>query len=282
MKYVVPLFLIFIFSHIANAQIFIWPSSSRDISNMQTVDSGNIRVWYALNAVDINKSETYDDLQRLEVGVLFSKYYSHFVYNSDSLWTDWRKKHPDARSSPTRMGEWGKGGMWSEYYYSEYFKDFSRNVFTEYARMPMRIPDYLYSETIPVQNWNIEDDTLTIAAYSCQKATCRFRGRDYIAWFASDIPINNGPWKFGGLPGLILKVYDKDNQYIFECIKIENFREKYPIKMYNYENYGKIEREKLLHLQKKIHEDYYTLAGIVVTSGGPPPKKVPYFPIEME
>jgi GLPGLI family protein len=283
MKCIISLFFIFVYLCNTNAQKPVWPPYPRDISNEQTVDSGNIRIWYALNAVDINKPETYDDLQRLEIGVLFSKYYSCFVYNSDSLCTDWGKKHPNARSAPTRMGDSGKDGNWSEYYYSEYFKNLSQNVFTEYARMPMRISNYQCSETIPVQNWSIEDDTLTIAAYPCQKAACRFRGRDYIAWFAPDIPINNGPWKFGGLPGLILKVYDKDNQYVFECIKIENCREKYPIKMYNYESYGKIEREKMLQLQKKIHEDYYTLAGMVVTSSsGPPNKKVPYVPLEME
>lgn len=56
------------------------------------------------------------------------------------------------------------------------------------------------------------------------KATCTFRGREYTAWFCVDIPISNGPWKFGGLPGLILKVYDKDHLFVFESIEIEKKR----------------------------------------------------------
>ncbi|GAP73338.1 GLPGLI family protein [Candidatus Symbiothrix dinenymphae] len=277
--------LLFVFICVISSEVNAtkpWPPYPRDVSNMVTVDSGNIRIWYALNAVDIHKAETYDDLQRLEIGTHLSKYFSHFVYNSDSLCTNWRNKHPTARSAPMRMGNGGKDGAWSEYYFSEYYKDFSKNTLTEYARMPMRISDYQYSEDIPVQNWEIQQDTLTIAGYLCQKAISRFRGRDYIAWFTVDIPINNGPWKFSGLPGLILKVYDKDNQKIFECIKIEIYKEKYPIKMYNYKNYGKIERKKLLELQKKNHEDYYTVAGMIVTSGNQPHEKILYYPLELE
>jgi GLPGLI family protein len=39
----------------------------------------------------------------------------------------------------------------------------------------------------------------------------------HTAWFALDIPISDGPWKFCGLPGLIMEVYDKGEQQYF-CI----------------------------------------------------------------
>jgi len=190
----------------------------RDISKTSVIDSGFIRVLYALNAVDIEKPETYDDLQRLEIGAQYSKYYSLFVFIQDSTTTyELMKTHPESLgelSSNLRvvMDIDGKFQGWSEYLFSEYFKDFLTGELTEYARMPefMEKNNFLYTEPIPVQNWIVSDDTLTVAGYLCQKATCRFRGRDYIAWFSNDIPISNGPWKFGGLPGLILKVYDKD------------------------------------------------------------------------
>lgn len=59
---------------------------------------------------------------------------------------------------------------------------------------------------------------------------CYFRGRSYVAWFTMDIPIENGPWKFAGLPGLILKVYDDKKLYDFECVKIEKNKISFPIK----------------------------------------------------
>jgi GLPGLI family protein len=265
----------------------------RDISKMTTVDSGNMRVLYALNAVDINKPETYDDLQRLETGSHLSKYYSYFIYRSDSLCTDWRKKHPNAGSMPSFMGNRGKDRKWSEYYWSEYFKDFSKNVYSEYVCMPLGIQNYKYSESITAQNWILDDDTLTVTGYLCQKATCTFGGRNYTAWFTADIPVSNGPWKFGGLPGLILKVYDNDKLYIFECVHIEINMEKYPIKMFDYANYVKIERKNLLKLQKETHENFDKVAGVKVTyylgddinnlgNEIPPPPKVIYHPLELE
>jgi GLPGLI family protein len=264
------------------AQIPVATPLPRNISNMGTIDSGNIRILYALNAADINNPETYDDLQRLEIGKYLSKYYSYFIYNSDSLCTEWSKKHPNAASLPNRMGVHGKQKYgWSEYYYSEYFKDFSNNTLTEYARMPAYMQNYncQYSEILPTYDWKIRDDTLIVAGYLCQKAECSFRGRNYIAWFTVDIPVNNGPWKFGGLPGLIMKIYDSDKLYIFECIKVETYKKRYPVKIYDYNSYVEIDRKKLLNLQKNIKEDFFQLLGITSKSKY---SKIPYHPLELE
>ena len=56
------------------------------------------------------------------------------------------------------------------------------------------------------QSWTLTDEHKDVLGYSCQKATARFRGRDYTAWVATDIPISNGPWLLGGAPGLILEL----------------------------------------------------------------------------
>ena len=165
--------------------------------------------------------------------------------------------------------------------YSEFFKDYQNNTITEYARMPYGIMNNrLYSEKTPEQNWTIHNDTSTIIGHLCQKATCHFRGRNYTAWFALDIPICNGPWKFGGLPGIILKVYDDKQLYTFECVKIESGI--FPIKKYNFTSYNPIEREKLLKLQRKLNEDYYRTIGARRRDGGKLPDPVPYEPIELE
>lgn len=59
--------------------------------------------------------------------------------------------------------------------------------------------------------WNIVNEKKNILGYSCQAATCHFRGRNYKAYFTIEIPIKEGPFKFDGLPGLILQVLSDDD-----------------------------------------------------------------------
>ncbi|MDM1521909.1 GLPGLI family protein [Empedobacter stercoris] len=61
-------------------------------------------------------------------------------------------------------------------------------------------------EKRPTVNWKITKESQKMLGYTCYKATTKFRGRDYTAWFTPELPYNYGPWKLGGLPGLILKV----------------------------------------------------------------------------
>jgi GLPGLI family protein len=57
--------------------------------------------------------------------------------------------------------------------------------------------------------------------YECYKATGNFRGRNYTAFYTPKIPIADGPFKFSGLPGLILKISSDDNYTSFEATKID-------------------------------------------------------------
>ena len=75
--------------------------------------------------------------------------------------------------------------------------------------------DYIYVDSLDLQNWVIKDSLKTIMGYSVQMAECDFRGRHWTAWFAEDIPVNNGPWKLGNLPGLIMEAYSDGMQNHF-------------------------------------------------------------------
>lgn len=70
---------------------------------------------------------------------------------------------------------------------------------------------YVKDGTINIP-WNIKEETKMIGVYKVQKATARFKGRDYTAWFTSQIPLPYGPWKLVGLPGLILEAYDTNKE----------------------------------------------------------------------
>ncbi len=80
----------------------------------------------------------------------------------------------------------------------------------------------LVKENNFIFKWVLQKETKKIGNFSCQKATTTFRGRNYIAWFAKEIPVPFGPWKFKNLPGLILEIYDTENVFhiIVQKIKI--------------------------------------------------------------
>jgi Protein of unknown function (Porph_ging). len=73
-------------------------------------------------------------------------------------------------------------------------------------------------------NWQIGTETAMIQGKKCQLATVEYKGRKYNAWFTNEIPISEGPYKFGGLPGLIVKIEDTKKQHIWELKGIEKFR----------------------------------------------------------
>lgn len=74
----------------------------------------------------------------------------------------------------------------------------------------------VYKITEPTNlNWKIEKETVKKNGYSCQKATLNYKGRIWEAWFTSDIPIQEGPYVFKDLPGLIVYMKDKTNSYEF-------------------------------------------------------------------
>lgn len=79
---------------------------------------------------------------------------------------------------------------------------------------------YRYTESENLFHWKISPEKAVVAGYNCQKATTTFAGRAYEAWFTSEVPVREGPYKFQGLPGLIVKVGDTRNHYTFELIRL--------------------------------------------------------------
>ncbi len=96
---------------------------------------------------------------------------------------------------------------------------------TEYYQFPNEnklirkeslISSYQIEEPMPLIKWKISADTSTIGNLHCQKATAHFKGRDYTAWFCSDLSYRSGPWKLNGLPGLIVEAYDAKKDVVFK------------------------------------------------------------------
>jgi len=88
-------------------------------------------------------------------------------------------------------------------------------------------------------NWELQNESKLINGYLCYKATYtyiqKWKGREFpwkvVAWYCPSIPFNFGPIRYGGLPGMILELTEKNIGYIVE--KIEFFNKPITIKIPN-------------------------------------------------
>lgn len=98
------------------------------------------------------------------------------------------------------------------------YPDFKINLFDNLDMSKYKISDNRKMD------WKILSEKETIGDLNAQKATCNFAGRTWTAWFVSDIPIQDGPYKFNGLPGLIIKIEDKTKSHSFVLKEIKKLR----------------------------------------------------------
>lgn len=83
---------------------------------------------------------------------------------------------------------------------------------------------YLIEDRLPKIEWKIHPDiTKNILGYACIEAKGYFRGSNLIAYFTKDIPISAGPFKFSGLDGVILEIYEEGKEYnSWKAVKIDS------------------------------------------------------------
>lgn len=123
---------------------------------------------------------------------------------------------------------------------------------------------YTYEED-RLLNWKIMPETTKIGEYKVQKAETDFGGRKWTAWFTTDLPYQDGPYKFGGLPGLIVKVEDDKGEYSFDLMKNYKIAD-FPT-LNQFGNTIKVKRTDYIKQQKKFMED--PMAFMSQGGGGP-------------
>jgi len=112
------------------------------------------------------------------------------------------------------------------------------------------IDDQLYSYlTEDLIQWKLSDKTKKYLHFNLQQATTNFGGRKWTAWFTKEIPFSEGPYKFTGLPGLIVLLEDDRNQYSFALVKSKKLEKTYDTSNFLELRYGK----KPLPISEKIY-----------------------------
>ena len=157
--------------------------------------------------VRLFKNVVDKDVLVLQIGEEISRSYSYHLYQFDSICTSWQNKGKDVRP----------GAPLDFAFAVDVYKNHREQKLIVLQRSPMEGPIFKYEEEMLLMEWHILPDRQECIGYSCQKATCHYRGRDWTAWFTYEIPFSEGPWKFHGLPGLILEIEDSTKSYSFVC-----------------------------------------------------------------
>ena len=220
MKQLVSMLLI-LMSFVANAQT----PYSQSLENGKTVDTAKYKATYQLRYKNHPDDKDYmEDTRILLIGKERYKDCSEILLHFDSIHTEEKRRGASTYSNPT-------GNPWP----LELIGSLQNKTANIKYRLPIMTGTLRYEELLPTLAWNfVPDSSMTILGYECQEATTEHAGRIYKAWFTTELPLPYGPYKFGGLPGLILRIQDQEGQYNWECSGFEKCSE--PIISYEYDN----------------------------------------------
>ncbi|MBS1572943.1 MAG: GLPGLI family protein [Bacteroidetes bacterium] len=182
-------------------------------NNFFSQEKFNISVQYKLSykidsSKDEYKKENFILLANSNKGV----YQSTTTYVKDSLLTS---KNEEIRKT-------ADGYVTDNNYYI--IIEPSKSLITHYQ--PYENSKFSYRNDNKI-NWKLINETKEINGIKCKKATTHFLGRDWIAWFTEEYSFPLGPYKFYGLPGLIIEIHDVKNEYLFSAFKIKKYKNKF-------------------------------------------------------
>lgn len=220
MKQLIRILLI-LMPFVANAQV----PHSQSLENGKTADTAKYKVTYQLRYKNHPDDKDYmEDTRILLIGKERYKDCSDILLHFDSIRTEENRRGSSTYSNPT-------GNPWP----LEIIGSLQDKTVNIKYRLPIMAGTLRYEELLPALTWNfVPDSSTTILGYDCQEATTEYAGRNYKAWFTTELPLPYGPYKFGGLPGLILRIQDAESQYNWECSGFEKCTE--PIMSYEYDN----------------------------------------------
>ncbi|WP_304419898.1 GLPGLI family protein [Profundicola chukchiensis] len=105
-------------------------------------------------------------------------------------------------------------------YVFEIFKDFNKNKIFSEAHF-INLQNKIQVDDIDSFVWKKINESKYILGYLCKKAITEFRGREYEVFYCPEIESKDGPFKFSGLPGLILSVVEKNKRIEFVATSID-------------------------------------------------------------
>lgn len=209
----------------------------------------NYEFMYIKDTID-EKTITTEEML-LQINSVGDSYYiSHNKYKADSMrFLRKNDKLVIPKSGPIIIADLNKDIPVFQLQYSVEKKNGNYCVRT---KIPMK--NYSINDEMEQINWQIFDESKQWFGYTLKKATTTMYGKNWIAWFTEEIPYAEGPYKFKGLPGLILEIEDDKKRFLFKANEIKNTSANYVV-YEDYRDFIKIAKKDYQKLVKNYEEN---------------------------
>lgn len=252
------------------------------LSDSTVIDTCRLELTYTAEILlDTLGTRKTLDLVVVEIGRRMQKFYSRICWQSLMNHTYFKRNEPGKQvktPAPYRTAI-----DYALYRNAEEAKITNRHLL---PCMKNRI--FEYDEPMPRFAWEIDPDTLTIAGYACYKARAEYAGRHWTVWFTTELPLDAGPWKFNGLPGVVLEACDAEEHFHFSIRNVEQVKK--PIVRYDIPT-RRVTREEFRALERKLYRHPFNSPSDFIIVPNPETNQpqflpddwqIPYNPIERE
>jgi Protein of unknown function (Porph_ging). len=259
-------------------------NTSADITSVMVIDSALYKVSYRLSYIP--NEDAPQNIREAQTTLLIGKRHSIFTdYHTllmDSLKIEFARNNTGLNEQMAKLLPLNKGVGFKPIVVSNYP---IKNSYTFQQSLGSTL--YCYTDNgVQIEWLPVSGGEKVIQGYTCNKAVCHYRGRDYQAWYAPSVALSEGPYVFKGLPGLIFEVRDSNNEYVFELIGLEGIKENYPMLLSN-RNLATISRSEFRKMEENLAKN--PAEGLRLLSGSvsnpeslPKINPRPYNPIEKE
>jgi GLPGLI family protein len=145
----------------------------------------------------------------LDINKKGSKFYSKNAFESDSIVNESIKKQMISGMKSISVSRKQSNGE-INYEVEKTYPDYKISIVSNIGN-----DTYKIAEDRKIV-WKVSSEKKQFRSYSVQKATTDFAGRTWVAWFTTEVPIQDGPYKFAGLPGLIVEIADQSGSHKME------------------------------------------------------------------
>ena len=220
-------------------------------------DSVRFRIGYATTFMrEYGQKSGCDEMTILDIGSRKSVFYSVKNNRSYELIDSMHRNGISPHAYIDIVSQHGYKGPRITYYV---LKDHSSvNSLTYYSSCSSMFQSEENMTSLP---WCFADGDTIVCGYPCKKAMMTYRGREWTAWYALDIPVSEGPWKLRGLPGLILCAYESEGVFRFDCNGISNGNGE-EMRMVDVKTI-KCTPEKMIEMERMLVEDPDVLYGLI-------------------